>query len=1405
MNIKKFLAILISLAFLPINAIPVNATDATAKPDPKIAAEDLSISPTTIKDGISVTFKAKVRNGSTAKATSVKVRFFAGDVQLGEKIISSISANSYYSTSLTYKIPATMVGEQTYRLVVDPDNTIDESDESNNEATKIFTVLSNLPDLSIVPADMTYLPATLKAGDKGTFKATIHNLGIATGKNVPVKFYLGEVMIGQTVISSVSANGKMLKYVTYTIPAGFSGNAEYKVVVDPDNIIQELSETNNQASVQIGVGAATVDLAILATSIVFSKTSPKPGESVKISAVVKNLGNTDAKSAVARFMINGVKAGEKTGMLIKAGKETAININYTIPTTFVGPLSAVITADPDNAIAESDETNNSAASELGLTALNIDLAITSAALSKSPEPIIAGRKFKIAGKVKNIGVDKAVATKLTISLVTYEQVKVDKDTIDKSILTKLKKGGAVPLEDLILEREKEMKYEEGASESGTKRVLKVLGTYNVPSLNAGKDNSFSKEMTLPSDYKEESAELEITADAENAITGEVDRANNMTLLTIDTLPKSYDAMISEASISHTPTGKDIMAGKNVTVRAVVSNLGTEKLSGLKVNYYLATKPVLDGATLITSKTVSSLNEGKSSSMNYTFMIPATATENQVVLIVVDPDNKVSESDEQNNLATHTIPITAQTRDLVIESMKSSPASPKIGQAMNFKVKVRNLGNSKAENIQVGIYTDLSSDQPALTKTISSIPSGGSSEQSFNWTVPSALAFAVNYPIRAKVDYTNAINETNEENNNATIGLTLKVPDLELIPELASARPDTIYKGENFVVSGAIRNTNVLATSSVKVALLYTIAGQTNTLTKLTDTDLGAFAKGETKNFTMYAKLPDSVAVGTNVILTLMADSEGSVLETSETNNRLQIARTVTDPPRRVQYPTLEVVVYDDTGEKLNGATVTLKPVGGTTTEQKVTGADDFYYSVGKVIFESRPTQQNYDITVSAPGYRTLTDTINYNPDVDWTSDYKEFTMDKKAIVTGKVTATGGAALSSVLVKVVDTDIATWTDSGGNYRLALNGGNYTFKFLKDGYTRVVEPVNLSPLTEMTLNKTMSATTMGYVEGIITNDDGAAMSGVTIKNNGTSVGQTDANGKFSLTLAAGKIKFNFSKTDYVSVDIPETTLTAGKEEFIAFSMYKPSTDTHIERGTSFVSWHQHEGTPANAFFIPEYNVDVWWGIGQIKMAMDFATTDSTTKITKLTVRMKGEKWECHKVEGEGDIETSAINIPITIAAGGCDNEINKITVAKVAIVSNEEEIWNDESSWSSTDDPANNMTKTYTFTNQPITWNDSFKVRVWFRVEKSAVMGIGDGAGALTGFNLDKKMVTWNPKKPPTTTVSTSLGQFVDYIWGAVSNPVSLITGFTDLFTVEQYNQYTMQEVMPWDYPGYPPQD
>ncbi len=1002
MNIKKFLAILISLAILPISAIPANAVD-TSKPDPKIAAEDLSVSPTTINQGTSVTFKAKVRNGSSAKATSIKARFFLGDVQIGEKTISSISANSYYSTSLTYKIPNTIYGEQLYKLVIDPDNAIAESDETNNSAEIKISIGETKPDLEVTAADLSTSKENPQGGDKVTLKATVKNIGNSSATNVLVRFLMNDAKIYEKTVSTISKNGKNSVSYTYQLPDVVSGDQIFKVMVDPDNTIAEFNETNNSAQ-------------------------------------------------------------------------------YSITT--------------------------------------------------------------------------------------------------------------------------------------------------------------------------------------------------------------------------------------------------------------------------------SLTE----------------------------------------------------RNLVLESFSPSVANPKPGQKMSWKLKVKNTGNATAKNVKLALYTDIASSKPYSTITISTLNGGASQTKSINWTVPEHLSPVIDYPVRAEVDSDNSIAETNEFDNVKSSSVSLKVPDISLgLGEYMNLNTYNIYNGTFSQIKVKVKNDNVDIVKNIKLTLYYALDLPTATRTKLSEITISTLAKNATYDQIFDRVSLPTLPVGTTAYIIAVADSDDTVTELSETNNELVFRRNVVVRPAQAQYPYLSVTVQDENGDSLRNATVKLTS-SGFSAKTKVTGSDTLSgNAAGIVTFDALPASGQFTVTVSATGYRTQTETFTYAQGSD-DSMYKTYTMDEKAVLSGTVKNQAGTPLAYATVKIDGIGLETTTDADGKYGFMLNGGTYTLKFLKQGYNRIIENnLSVPALSTITLDKTMTTGTVAYVSGIVTDDEGTGLANADIYVNGTMIAVTASDGRFTFNnMSAGTKNFKFKKPGYVDTEFSET-VEAGNEYYFSFTMFKPSTDSHVERGTQIVSWHQHEGTPANAFFIPEYNVDVWWGMGRVKMAMDFNKSGDTAKLTKLVINNHGLDWECNKVEGEGDIETSAIDIPITISAGSCSGKKTQMDVYKVTIESDGDEVWQDTSFWTSASDPMNTGTKSFTLSNLNVSWNDNFKVKMWVRVQKRAVIGTdGDGSGALYGYHMDKKLITWYPKKPATTVISTGWGQIGGYFLGILDNPVTAITSFTDLFTVERFNQYTMEDVLSQDFPGSPPQ-
>ena len=364
--------ILIILLFFSVSTVAAQTTDV---PDLRVTANNLTISPSTLKDGDTATFKAKVENIGTAKANSTVTRFFIGETQIGEKVTSSINKNQSSFVSVTYTIPASMIGNQTLRVVVDPGNTIAEGNETNNEATKDFTVMLNQPDLSIASADITITPVSFKSGDQVNFKATIRNTGAASASNVKARFFLAETQIGEKNVGTINANSNKSTTLTYRLPSTLIGNQTLKVIVNPDNAITETSETNNEATKDFTVMLNQPDLSIASADITITPASFKSGDQVTFKATIRNTGVASASNVKARFFLAGIQIGEKNAGTINANSSKSTQLSYKLPSTLIGNQTLKVIVDPANSITETSKANNQAEKTIDISVAFIDLAI----------------------------------------------------------------------------------------------------------------------------------------------------------------------------------------------------------------------------------------------------------------------------------------------------------------------------------------------------------------------------------------------------------------------------------------------------------------------------------------------------------------------------------------------------------------------------------------------------------------------------------------------------------------------------------------------------------------------------------------------------------------------------------------------------------------------------------------------------------------------------------------------------------------------------------------------------------------------------------------------------------------------------------------------------------------------
>ncbi|MDI6856629.1 MAG: CARDB domain-containing protein, partial [Candidatus Thermoplasmatota archaeon] len=196
-------------------------------PDLAISPEDITILPSnTVSNGTTITINATVHNIGNAAAPNITVRFYADTTLIATKTISSLSPTSSITLSTTWT--ATPAGNYTVKVIVDPDNLTAESDETNNEATKILTVVTeNIPPVAnfvfyqgTKAIDGEYVNITLRvAGRPGavinlTLKennVSIANLSVTrtTGKpnEASLDFLFNASRFYEVVVERVSGGG----------------------------------------------------------------------------------------------------------------------------------------------------------------------------------------------------------------------------------------------------------------------------------------------------------------------------------------------------------------------------------------------------------------------------------------------------------------------------------------------------------------------------------------------------------------------------------------------------------------------------------------------------------------------------------------------------------------------------------------------------------------------------------------------------------------------------------------------------------------------------------------------------------------------------------------------------------------------------------------------------------------------------------------------------------------------------------------------------------------------------------------------------------------------------------------------------------------------------------------------
>ncbi len=857
-----------------LNVITVTAT-LTVNPPPQaqidLTVTAASVSPNSRTAGSAVTFNYTVANAGSSPSGGFQARVFlstdaaitTADTPLAAETVASLGANTSASRSLQATIPAnTAPGSYFLGVIVDSGAAIAESDEANNTGSAPFSVVSSLPDLVI--DSFTISQSSGDAGARVSSTLVIRNAG---GGNVGTLSYSIRLSTDATVTSAdtllaggasspgASAGQVLTRSDTIRISAP-PGNYFIGAVLDEGGIVSEADETNNRRSIPYTITASCLSAASASQpDLVVRNVSVAPGSGAqgivaRASFEVQNLGSVASSSfgMIARFSTDQ-NVGNDTFLSSAgfAGLQPCEDLNqivstfaFPVPSVAPGPFFVLISVDPGNTVAESNESNNTGAAAFTVTgAAGADLVVDSASVN----PVFASPEGQVGVSLQIRNAGDQTSGRFDARVVLSPDAAI---TTGDTVLLTLP-GNLLPAGGL----------------------LRQTRTVTVP---AG---------TAPGSYF-----IGVIADDGGAV-AESNESNNTASVSFTVTPPLPDLVVQNVS----PNPASASAGGTVAVSVRISNPGGQSAGALAVNLVLSSDANIgQGDTPIGAITVG-LGPNATATFGANVTIPVGAAPGAYFIgAIADAGQVVAESNENNNTGSAPFTVTPPQPDLIILNPSAIVSAARPGTSFNVNYQVRNNGaGPSASNFLVRVVLSAdavidANDTPLNNTTFTPLAAGEvRSGGSPLVTLPNAAPGA--YFIGFIADVNGAVAESNENNNTASIPFTVLGPP-DLVVQNFQLNLTQVQNGGVVAVTFQVRNQG----DTTADVFSYEIRLSNNASVTAADPLIGGpfssvnpIAPGATVTFLRTVTIPVATVPG-NYFIGVRVDSAGVVAESSEANN-----------------------------------------------------------------------------------------------------------------------------------------------------------------------------------------------------------------------------------------------------------------------------------------------------------------------------------------------------------------------------------------------------------------------------------------------------------------------------------------------------------------------------------------
>ena len=724
--------------------------------DVDLQVSSLTINADDVQIGNSATANIEIDNVGTADASlttytvhlSTDETLDAEDAELVSASISSIGGveTVLVTPALSFE---NLSSSGTHYLIVslDVNNSVEETDESNNTFSLEVDLLANDTDLTSEDAILSV--SSIRQGEVVSISGSVVNSGSQLSQPFPLEIYLSidetldqeDELLFETSYDELD-NGTSYDFDEELPIRPMTAEGDYHILLQIAEGSLDADATNNLVDLSLEITPSEVDL--LPQNLSLNMTSVSPGEEVVVTGDIINTGSQSSVpstlgiylSTDEHLSFDDENLGNWTVGVLANSETEVIDYGVNIPfQTTSGTYHILVVSDVKFEIPESNDHtpqdlnggNNVEALEITVTTTNVDLL---------PEVVNNKNEF-VYGEFLDV-------------------------TVSVDIDEEMYHGGLEELEVMVYFSEDDQLDDSDAFLSDTYLVEEYNWTLNL---------SDDDGMIVPAHLALGDYYLILEVDSKNEIL-ESNEENNIASTPITIVSGDADLVAYELVLNV----DRFYPNTRVNVEYAFQNIGTSQSTDGRFRLLLSENNVPDGFDIeLRDWDFDGLEPQDYELNDLSFNIPSDALPGEYYIILdVDYAQKIPEANNANNISITPIAIEEPDVDLIFADFRLRKSEILVDEGVLVEFVVKNEGNTTSSSYAVGYYLsedEVLDNQDRLNPLrLDSDRSGLEEGEETNAGTVIRVNEPGDYFVILEVDYRKAALESDETNNIATLPL-----------------------------------------------------------------------------------------------------------------------------------------------------------------------------------------------------------------------------------------------------------------------------------------------------------------------------------------------------------------------------------------------------------------------------------------------------------------------------------------------------------------------------------------------------------------------------------------------------------------------------------------------------------